>query len=147
MNFITTKEMSKHLLAIGVAPTTADFVYIHAMFDQFDPTTTVSPLCNFADKKAVLKEYSNLPAWSLSALLALMPAHIKVSGKEYTLTMRKWFDPEYEQERHEFAYEYLIDETMLHYTDDADATTAAYKMVCWLFAQSWDVDFCILAGS
>lgn len=105
--YVTSKAESKALLKAGLNPETADMVYIHGKYDQFNPTTTVSPLDNFADQAAVLGNDHNLPAWSLAALLAVMPTYITMHGKEYRLAMRKYFDPEDVLNRYEFQYEDL----------------------------------------
>ncbi len=113
-NIATTIVQSKHLLELGLSPDSADMVWTTANPDL--PMLLAYPIedCNSWNDK--------VPAWSLSALLEVMPkkcepdiqkspisgvyfAHCFVNGKPYI-------------------------------TDDhGNAVTAVYEMVCWLLEQ------------
>lgn len=73
------------------------------------------------------------PAWTLAALLAVMPESIKVGGEVYVQIMRKWYDTQQECESYEFSYEDAdgIIPSNADY-DNPDPTAAAAAMVEWL---------------
>lgn len=76
MNLIaTTQEQSQRLLRCGVSANTADMM--------FTPHSTLST----EPYKEVLKNRGYIPAWSLSALLGLLP---KTIGDFW---MTKWYAP------------------------------------------------------
>lgn len=108
MTTSTTIEQSKRLLELGLDPSTADMVYISG----------APPHLNVLDeeyiKREMLDEYDVL-AWSLSALLEVMPLGVELhkmrddAGKAY----------------------YEIDYLYTGY-EDSDPINAAYEMACWL---------------
>ena len=75
------------------------------------------------------------PAWTLAALLAVMPESIKVGGEVYVQIMRKWYDTQSECESYEFTYEdvYGFISSNAAY-DNPDPTAAAAAMVAWLLS-------------
>lgn len=79
-NIATTKEQSARLLQCGVDPETADMFY--------QTPITVSQKRQGEDMLLIKKSDATLfdtdtPAWSLSALLALLPKEIKVDESPY----------------------------------------------------------------
>lgn len=77
----TTKEQSQRLLECGVDPATADMCWT-----RFESDGEVSERLGVMDEYAY--EASSLrpiPAWSLSALLALLPKIILSDGHKYWL--------------------------------------------------------------
>lgn len=77
---------------------------------------------------------TDIPAWSLSDLLALMPPTITVDGVVYRHVLRKWYDQEYEINSYEFAYETLDNAAPAKgsWHDAGSIIIAAYHMVQWL---------------
>lgn len=76
------------------------------------------------------------PAWTLAALLAVMPESIKVGGEVYVQVMRKWYDTQQECESYyEFSYEDAdgFIPSNADY-DNPDPTAAAAAMVAWLLS-------------
>ena len=80
----TTPEQSQRLIACGVNPDSADMFYTNYTTKPNDkaPCTKTAPL-------GIRKDL--IPAWSLSALLALLPKHLK---------------DEYGYNKHSFVIEY-----------------------------------------
>lgn len=72
-NLSTTKEQSARLLACGVSADTADMM--------FTPHNTLST----EPYKETLENRGYIPAWSLSALLGLLPFKIHSGKYEYWL--------------------------------------------------------------
>ena len=76
------------------------------------------------------------PAWTLAALLAVMPESIRVGNEVYVQVMRKWYDTQQECESYyEFSYEDAdgIIPSNADY-DNPDPTAAAAAMVAWLLS-------------
>lgn len=70
----TTKEQSERLLALGLNTETADMMYCK---------TTSGELITAKDDDYL--EHLDIPAWSLSRLLSMMPSFIDIGGYEYML--------------------------------------------------------------
>lgn len=113
-NVATTIEQSKHLLELGLDPKTADMRY--AYFSETDYGLEIAN--EFDDRLNKFFNAITVPAWSLSALLEVMP-----KGAELI---------KMENDAHELYYE--IDYMFTGY-EDSDPITAAYEMVCWLLEQ------------
>lgn len=75
----TTIEQSKRLLACGVDSKSADMVWLNR--GKLEPYLTF----NMGSNRAI-PEVGDIPAWSLSTLLALLPTKI---DKGYYLTMQR----------------------------------------------------------
>ena len=101
----TTIEQSKYLLELGLEPKTADC--------NWNTTFGDWSLCIGKNKLP-----QAVPAWSLSALLEVMPKNAELMKME--------------NDAHELYYE--IDYMYTGY-EDKDAVTAAYEMVCCLLEQ------------
>ena len=120
-NIATTIEQSKELVRLGLDPKTADMFWMD--------TNGVKPCLKLMDdgifnhrNYLVRFPNSSLPAWSLSALLEVMPKMEADStvwlGCVSTLIRCK---------SHDFMWQ--------HDSTAAQPITAAYEMVCWLLEQ------------
>lgn len=83
-NIATTREQSARLLQCGVDPDTADMYY--------QTPITVSQKRQGEDMLLIKKSDATLfdtdtPAWSLSALLALLPKEIDIDGYAYRISI------------------------------------------------------------
>lgn len=72
----TTKEQSDRLIACGISSETADMM--------FTPHNTLST----DPYKSVLKDRGYSPAWSLSALLELLPKFIPDAGGDFSYALK-----------------------------------------------------------
>lgn len=115
----TTIEQSKHLLELGLDPNTADMYYLPQVMNEGETLWPIDEGYDLDD--------ADQPAWSLSALLEVMPSFIDYKGQKLRLTIEKagiwnvfylgtkhrineiWFNGEY-----------------------GNPVEPAYKMVCWL---------------
>ena len=131
-NIVTTIEQSKHLLELGLDPASADMEYCY--IDEFNSGLQVKGDINAeVDRRLdMMFGVTHIPAWSLSALLEVMPSFIDYKGQKLRLTIEKagvwnvfyigtqhrlneiWFNGEY-----------------------GDSVEPAYKMVCWLLEQGF----------
>lgn len=117
MNKICTSlEQSKKLLELGIDVNTAD-IYLYEGTDG-----------NYYPKFPIERDYGDIPAWSLSALLGLMPFHIIENNVRYGFQMVKGLNKE--GETYKIRYEGYISlvETLI-YNNPIDA---AFETVCWL---------------
>ena len=136
----TSIEQSKKLLKLGIDVNTADmrygyiapYDYSDRMFDGgYDevpyPKDFLKKNPNFYED-----EYdSELPAWSLTALLDVLPFYLTVNNQIYGFNMMKGLDKNGET----YAIRYTIFNTTfhLHLTDYYnDPIDAAFEMICWL---------------
>ena len=71
----TNPEQSKRLLACGVDPNTADMSYVRYTSLKEDALSTIPYKMQYMPNKQ--------PAWSLSALLSLLPMEIKEDNDPY----------------------------------------------------------------
>lgn len=72
----TTKEQSDRLLRCGVSADTADMSWVVLS----DNTETLTAIPNLAQSEVI-----NYPAWSLSALLGLLPKEINIDCYPYRI--------------------------------------------------------------
>ncbi len=121
----TTIEQSKHLLELGLDPKTADCHWWYAEGEEY----------LYLGRDYDINE---LPAWSLSALLEVMPpfieddergAHWFELDKEITSTNKVVYIFKYIFDAVEDIYKVKVER------DKADIIDAAYEMVCWLLEQ------------
>ena len=133
----TTIEQSKELVRLGLDPKTADMC-----FEMDKGNWTL----NVGKKSAQVNRGLAIPAWSLDALLKVMPIHIAKDGMEYKLKVfpsglfsthsdtSKWtlqycgIDYSY---RARDKYPILVKVTQ------HDLIDAAYEMACWLLEQGF----------
>lgn len=116
----TTIEQSKRLLKLGLDVSTADMCLCKSTQGSWF-------LCAY-----VPSEYDahTAPAWSLSALLEVMPSNI--GDYDLYITKHKYVDG-----GHGYNVEYNRGFTIsvLHKGTSRDLVDAAYEMVCWLLEQ------------
>ena len=110
----TTIEQSKHLLELGLDPKTADMYYLPQVMNEGE---TLWPI----DKGYDLDD-ADQPAWSLSALLEVIPKECEPDIQKSPIS-GVYF-------AHCFANgkPYITD-------DHGNAVCAAYEIVCWLLEQ------------
>lgn len=77
-NIATTKEQSYHLLRCGVSADTADMVYTNYRNKPNDGKPYIGSI-------GIRKDL--IPAWSLSALLGLLPKEINIDGYKYRISI------------------------------------------------------------
>ena len=130
----TTIEQSQKLIELGLDVNTADMCYRIVAYNPTDEHV-YQPYCFIGTLS------SDIPAWSLTALLEVMPIYIAKDGMEYKLKVypsglfsthsdtSKWtlqycgIDYSY---RSRDKYPRLVAVTQ------HNLITAAYEMVCWL---------------
>ena len=107
----TTIEQSKHL-ELGLDSKTADMVWRYVTSGCYRIEVLHKELFEATNEK-------DIPAWSLSALLEVIPPYIKSHYLkiEKTRITDAWY----------IDYQYLTDSE-----PRKDLLTAAYEMVCWL---------------
>ena len=112
-NVVTTIEQSRKLIELGLDPESADMTYL--LFSDGKYSIKVE----IGERQ---KGESFLPAWSLSALLRVLPLETEL------YKMRN--------DAHEIYYEIdCADATGWVGYEDSDPITAAYEMVCCLLEQ------------
>lgn len=115
MNKICTSlEQSKKLIELGVDVNTADMIYLYNdIMDRY-----IEP--------AIIREFefisNTLPAWSLSALLELMPERIKI-GEELSFCLAS------KKSSTGFSFGYNLNGSTIVKDNPLDA---AFEMICWL---------------
>jgi len=122
---VTTIERSRKLLALGVSPKSADMYYF---------VSNPNAIMYWHKEKGVaLLANTDTPAWSLFALLELLPHKITIDHKEYELKMHKWHDPELGIIRYEFSYsDYHLNTVKGAFADSVDPLDAAFDLLCWV---------------
>lgn len=118
----TSYEQSKSLLELGLDPNTADMKY--------DPRWDIPVIISEYDYDSHLNynpEYENtdIPAWSLTALLALMPK-IKFFNDEDA------YEPCISRYGDKYICHYNCSGADEHWYIEDNPIDAAYNMVCWL---------------
>ena len=123
MNKICTSlEQSNKLLELGIDRNTADMCWADDTPDL--PILIAYPItdCDNLENK--------IPAWSLSALLGLMPFHIIENNVRYGF--KQWKGCNLQGENYCFGYKSnyysFLFETSLY----KDVVDAAFEMICWL---------------
>ena len=116
----TTIEQSRHLLELGLDPKTADMYYPYFGAGQYGDIPRVGFPIEYSGGR-------DIPAWSLSALLEVMPSNI--GDYDLYTTKHKYVDG-----GHGYNVEYNRGFTIsvLHKETSRDLVDAAYEMVCWL---------------
>ena len=108
-NIATTIEQSKHLLELGLDPKTADC--------NWNTTFGDLSLCIGQNKLP-----HAVPAWSLSALLEVMPKELEVGLFKTPISGEYFFS--WWTDDHHMGYDYK------------EPIDAAYEMVCWLLTNN-----------
>lgn len=122
----TTIEQSKHLLKLGLNPESADMRYEHTIHEREDLQTpmygfNISSMKYYED----IENITYLPAWSLSALLEVMPSRI---NDTYKLSLIK------DDVTNGYYYNYTDRKERRLRTSFASYNPfdAAFEMMCWL---------------
>lgn len=135
----TTVEQSIKLSELGIDPSTADMHWESVYNDEYRlalSTTkeAVEAVERMQDSLKTTFDVKLVPAWSLSALLSLLPIHISIKkGYFYSLEWQFWNDNSlryvtpYSDER-----ECLIDIYSDHDEKLKDSVDTAVEMVCYL---------------
>ena len=136
----TSLEQSRKLIELGINTKTADLIYSSYGFDG-PPTNGDDKLkTTFGDKDnhwyhlefyedffnedwaQQNKEHPNVPAWSLSALLSVIP-HVVAN---HSLVIEK------ENKVYHIYYHDFSTGDVLHIYSMDDPIDAAFEMICWL---------------
>lgn len=133
MNKICTSvEQSKKLIELGIDVYTADMYWSKCTIIDFGDGTlkvsyTAEP-CNISQFK---NNDEDIPAWSLSALLDILPFHIISNNQRYAFGIFKGFNKE--GETYMLRYNVFNTEIILYETDYYNnPLDAAFEMVVWL---------------
>ena len=130
----TSIEQSRHLLELGLDPKTADMC-----FEMYKGNWTL----NVGKKSAQVNRGLAIPAWSLSALLEVIPAMIVYPTWVDKRPTDVWFnlDKDYNRETKKqfyMCYYKSLDTHQLAKNTDPSCSSpidAAYEMVYWLLEQ------------
>ena len=115
----TTIEQSRKLIELGLDPASADMEYCY--IDEFNSGLQVKCDINVeVDRKLdMMFGVTHIPAWSLSALLDVIPKECEPDIQKSPISgvyFAHWFAD---------GKPYITD-------DHGNAVAAAYEMVCWL---------------
>lgn len=80
-NISTNKDQSARLLRCGVSADTADMCYDSGALSLMDYDSAVH------ERDSRRESYEVIPAWSLSALLGLLPKEIDIDGYKYRISI------------------------------------------------------------
>ena len=113
----TTIEQSRRLIELGLDPNTADMYYPYLGAGQYGDIPRVGfPIEHSGGR--------DIPAWSLSALLEVMPKEHEPEIQKSPVTGQY------------FVYGFFDGEKPTYMTKDYySPIDAAYEMVCWLLEQ------------
>lgn len=138
MNKICTSiEQSKKLIELGIDPKTADMFW-----DMAEPEERRMPTVGLISDYDDMEDWA-VPAWSLSALMNLLPSEFTEVGKYsttiYVIKIRKYKFTD-EVNLHQIAYgsyKWYEDggytwSDMINTGEKEDFLDACYEMVCWL---------------
>lgn len=111
----TDPEQSRRLTACGVDPATADMVWLNR--GKQEPYLTFNVGCNRA-----IPAVGDIPAWSLSTLLEMLPNCIMAENrKQFTLRICKCKDA--------YVVDYEDIHTSLYQSNGATAIEAVVRMI------------------
>lgn len=121
----TSIEQSKKLLSLGLDPSTADMCYVidYSAYDRIGKDKYNIQVDHYG---CLIHQQDNIPAWSLSALLELMPAIIR----NCQLTIDKE-----EDEAYNISYDGIFSRESVILYAEYSLIDAAFEMVCWLIEQ------------
>lgn len=127
MNKICTDiEQSKKLMELGIDANAADMCLRY----RWSNNSFINLPCAEKAREPIT---GDIPAWSLSALLKLMPFHIIKHNIRYGISFWKGYNSGGDT----YCYEYISNEEFKlfetkHHNDPLDA---AFEMVCWLIKE------------
>lgn len=120
----TTIEQSKSLLELGLPKETADMSWYNSLFEEkwfLVPRTPNEVETTLLDNE--FDDVEIIPAWSLSALLELMPKELEIALVKTPVSG-------------EYFFSWWTDDN--HMGDDyKDPVTTAYEMVVWLLENGY----------
>ena len=119
----TTIEQSKKLIELGIDVNTADMCYRIVAYNPND-THVYQPYCFVGTLE------SDIPAWSLSALISLMPFHYIENNNRFGFYQVKGLNRKGETYR--FGYKTNNDFFLFETSWYNDVIDAAFEMICWL---------------
>lgn len=135
MNKICTDiPQSKKLIELGVDVDTSDMVYLRSYFeDEGEYNLLVGSYHEGymeKDDGTIIPVFDeHIPAWSLSALLGLMPFHI-IENNRFSFYQVKGFNKQGETYR--FGYKTNDNSFLFETSWHNNAIDAAFEMICWL---------------
>lgn len=124
MNKCTNPSQVKRLMAAGLDPNTCDLYWC---WDN-----GCARWVTFGEKDTW---HTLFPAWTLSALLDIMPPSVQHNGKQHDLTLYKWHDPELDEDRYEVSYIFDGCSPIGLASDHRDPVSAAVDVVLGLLSQ------------
>lgn len=119
MNIATTSKQSARLLACGVAPDTADMFYQPALTLSGKRKGEIYLLMRDPNMEL---EKNDTPAWSLSALIEILPKHLD------NFPFTKWYQPFLENEIVEIYSEEVLNGDVKLYSNGTN----------WIIDYDWD---------
>ena len=125
MNY-TSIEQSKKLLELGLSPESADMCYSNEAEFIGKVEYTEHPYLLLNDDE--LSE-TDLPCWSVGALLEVMPQTNKFHTKVDIEFNRVTFEP--------CDDDIIQDENTFHYSDGKTLIEAVYNMIVWLLENNY----------
>lgn len=127
----TSIEQSKKLLELGIDRNTVDMYWFNRHIDLTETKYELFVVdrsnkhIDFFNSYAVaVDNYEIIPAWSLSALLELMPDKISINNESYYLSFKK--------KCVEFRGPITCDGQKSKSFEMDNIIDAAFEMVCWL---------------
>ena len=119
----TSIEQSKKLIELGIDVNTSDMMW------EYNPDKEI-----YWNKPTIIPidDYifvNDIPAWSLSALLELIPFHI-IENDRFGFYQVKGFNKQGETYR--FGYKTNSDSFLFETSWYNDVVDAAFEMICWL---------------
>ena len=129
----TSIEQSKHLLELGLPIHTADMFWSYNErwysegdeWEGFEDYPTAEPYHEYTREPGEwMKPKKDIPCWSVTALLGMMPREIMYHGKTCDFIMEKNPDNKY-------AISYSSSDGAT-YTVYKDLIDSAYEMIVWL---------------
>jgi len=121
----TTIEQSRCLLELGLDPKSADMVWVRYAAGGYRLEVLHRELF-----ERIME--TDIAAWSLSALLEVIPSNI--GDYDLYITKHKYVDCGY---GYNVEYNRGFTISVLHKETSRDLVTAAYKMVCWLLENGY----------
>lgn len=126
MNKICTSiEQSKRLIELGIDIYTADMFWKNGVSDKY-----IQCFTPFVGSDTNMDYDYDIPAWSLTALLKLMPFHIIENNNRFGFYQGKGFNKQGETYR--FGYKTNNDSFLFETSLHNDVVEAAFEMIVWL---------------
>ena len=126
----TNIQQSKHLLELGLDPKTADLMWVRYAAGRYRLEVLHRELF-----ERIME--TDIAAWSLSALLKVMAAHLKgwPAEEDERLTLAKYHRMDADGPCYVINYSNPLNGSFAFPKLAHNPVTAAYEMVCWLLEQ------------